>query len=388
MNILYLAPEIALPGSHGGAAHVEGTLSSLENLGHKIIAVSRMNGNERIFQHEGAVLHIRIPVIDEGLLRNLSYLFFTFIVSFLVLIFYKIDIVYERGRLLGGIGIMLGHLFRTKSIYELNEPYYEIPVLLGRWRNDSLLFKIVKHWHDYITKFASLITVTHESLIENGVAPKDKTIVVTYGVNSKIFSKGDIVDIRKRHNLNGKFAVLYTGSFAPWHSCDQIIKTAGKNKKIVFLLVGDGDGIGECRKLAKQLRVEDSVIFAGKVPFDEIPSYVRSADACIALFDRNYPPFKKFSFFYSPMKVMEYFACGKPVIASDFGNLKKLIKNKKNGLLVRENNINEIADAITYLVENKNMRVRMGRLNRKIAFEKYDWDLVTGQILEALGKVN
>ena len=388
MNILYLAPEIALPGSHGGAAHVEGTLSSLENLGHRVIVVSRYDGNKQMFQQTGAILHIRVPIINENLLRNLSYLFFTFIISFLVLIFYKIDVVYERGRMFGGMGIALGYLFQTKSIYELNEPYCEIPVLLGRWHKESLLFKIVKRWHDYIIRFASLITVTHESLIENGIAPKGKTVVVTYGVDSKMFSKKDIVDVRKRYKLNGKFVVLYTGSFAPWHSCRQIVRTAGKNKKIIFLLVGDGDGIDECKKLAKQLNAKDSVIFVGRVPFNEIPSYVNSADACIALFDRNYPPFKRFSFFYSPMKVMEYFACGKPVIASNFGNLKKLIKNKKNGLLVREDSINEIVDAINYLARNKGMCIKMGKLNKKIAIGKYDWDLITNNILKALRKVN
>src|SRR3989344_4116307 len=86
---------------------------------------------------------------------------------------------------------------------------------------------------------------------------------------------------------------------------------------------------------------------------------------------RQYPSFKKSQFFYSSIKIHEYKACGKPVIASDFGNLKKLVKDGINGLLVNEQRPREIEQAILKLITNKNLSRKISLANRKEDLERY-----------------
>ncbi|MBS3064671.1 MAG: glycosyltransferase, partial [DPANN group archaeon] len=117
----------------------------------------------------------------------------------------------------------------------------------------------------------------------------------------------------------------------------------------------------------------------------KVPSIIGTATICLALFDsKNYLPFQKFGYFYSPIKVHEYKACGKPVIASDIGNLKELVKNNVNGFLVNESDIDEISSAIIKLLKNKKLRAKMGGTNRKEVLETYNWDYVNKQILSRL----
>ncbi len=367
---------------------MSGKLASLERLGHDAVVVCQLGDQQQFVEQEGHRLFLRIPIFDFPLVKQLSLVFFPFLITLFVFIFSRIDVVYERGRIFGGVGVLLAALFRVRSVYELNEPYPDIPVLLGQYRAHSLFMTAVRGWHDFVVNHATMITVTHPSLIRQGIAPKTKTIVIEHGVDSRVFSgvSGDVV--RRMYNLSRKFVVLYAGSFAPWHACDQILRAAQlvvrKSPKVVFLMVGKGDMYLQCRQLAKELCVEKAVLFVGNVPYEEMPRYVAASDACLALFDRTYPPFQAYSFFYSPMKVNEYRACGKPIIASNFGNLAKLVKHRVHGLLVHEHHTREVVDAILTLTWEPGLCEKIGKTNRADAVRRYEWDSINKRIFRTL----
>ena len=130
MNILYVAPEITLPGSDGGSAHVAGKLLSLQRLGHFIILLCKHSPGQTFFERKHSIFTLRIPLPDIFLLKNLELILLPLFILPFFLIRYRIDLVYERGRIFGGIGVFLAFLFHIRSIYELNEPYSDIPLLL------------------------------------------------------------------------------------------------------------------------------------------------------------------------------------------------------------------------------------------------------------------
>ena len=244
----------------------------------------------------------------------------------------------------------------------------------------------MQKWHQCAVRLATLVTVTHASLIRHGIAPAEKTIVIDHGVDTSLFFPTPS-HIRRKYHLQKKFVILYSGSFAPWHSCDRIILAAQllrEQKDIVFILVGKGDMFERCRMLVKQFGLERSVIFSGPVPYRAMPAYINAADVCLALFDRTYPPFLKYSFFYSPMKINEYRASGKPVIASNFGKLTTLITHGRHGLLVNEQHPQDVASSIIKLFHNPSLCKKIGNNNLKDIQQHYLWDLINRRILREL----
>ena len=390
MRVLYVVPEIALPGTHGGAAHVMSKLVSFKRLKHEVILICKKSSGQRWYEKEPLRTTIRLPVPSFSLLKVFCYFLFSFVICLYYLCKGKVDIVYERGRIYGGTGVLAAWLCKVKSIYEINEPYYEVPVLLGKKSKKSLFFKTTRFWHFVIINKATLLTITYDSLIKHGVVPKEKTYITSTGVDTRLFAPSPS-PITKKYNLTNKFVVLYTGSFAPWHACENIIKVAQyiakQHKNIIFILAGEGKSLPQYKKLVTDLKLTDTIIFPGKVPHNKVPQYVNAADVCLALFDRTYPPFKKYSFYYYPVKLNEYKACGKPIIASNFGNLAKVIKPKINGLLVNERNTKDVANAIITLAKNDSLCKKIGKNNRKEAVELYDWDKETTTILNAVKKI-
>ncbi len=79
-----------------------------------------------------------------------------------------------------------------------------------------------------------------------------------------------------------------------------------------------------------------------------------------------------------PLSVMEAMACGKPVIATNVGDVPALVKDGTNGMLVPPGNVRSLSDSIIHLVENPKLMRRMGDANlKKIA--EYDWDRIAEQ---------
>jgi glycosyltransferase involved in cell wall biosynthesis len=361
MRIVYSAPDVSVSDAHGGSAHVKGVIDSFKHLGHDVTLIERK--------------------YDLKALRNLAYCsLWPFFYTMYLCLFKKIDVVYERGRIFGGNATIAGKIFGKKTILECIEPYVELPILTGQIKQPltSLL-----RFHSRIVNYCSdVITITHESMTKGLL--KDKCIIITTGANPERFKPAED---------DGK-TILYIGSFAPWHAVENMIKAMKvvneKFPKATLVLVGGAgkETLDKCEQLTKELRLETNIIFFGKVSQEDVPNIINKSIICLALFDKNYLPFREFDYYYSPIKVHEYKACGKPIIASDMGTLKDLVKNNVNGLLVDESNIDEISSAIIKLLKNKKLRDKMGAINRKEVLEKYNWDYVNKQILNRLDLVH
>ena len=353
MKILYLAPDVDLSRPHGGYSHVKNATESLSKLGHAVKVIAGGSKNRYLKQ----VHHLLTPILT----------------TFYYCLFNKTDLIYERGRIFSGFPQVIGRIFGKKTVYEVIEPFAGIKTTSG------FLQKLVKAWYDFTTKFSGLILITHRSMISGS---GNNYFITHTGTDPKLFSP-------KKAKKSKNKIVLYSGSFAKWHACENIIKaakiTAGKNKNIKFLMIGTGENFENCRNLAEKLKLKN-VSFPGEVNYGKMPSYINSADICLALFDRTYEPFRKFDYFYSPIKVHEYKSCGKPIIASGIGTLKELVKHKVNGLQVNEQNPAQIANAIVFLIKNKKLADKMGALNRKEVLEKYNWDKINSEILAQINK--
>jgi glycosyltransferase involved in cell wall biosynthesis len=112
------------------------------------------------------------------------------------------------------------------------------------------------------------------------------------------------------------------------------------------------------------LGISQSVKFTGRIPNDELPEYLSSADIYVStsLSDAGLAG-----------STAEAMACGLPVIITDFGDNGKWVEDEINGFLIPLRDPEALASKIIQLIRDEEIRDRFGRINRQIIEERNDW---------------
>ncbi len=189
--------------------------------------------------------------------------------------------------------------------------------------------------------------------------------------------------VRQRHAID-KPLVLYLGQLHGGQYVKTFIEVAAKlindyKKDASFMIVGDGYQARELKKIADSLNLDGNLIFAGAVLHEEVPEYIAAADVCVACFEENEVTLCK-----SPLKVVEYLASGKPIVASNVGEVPNMIG--KAGILTKPGDVSSLAEGILEALRNKELRHELGQLARKRAEEEYNWTVTSENILRAYKK--
>jgi len=178
--------------------------------------------------------------------------------------------------------------------------------------------------------------------------------------------------VRKKHNITDELLILYHGQL---HSC-QYVKLFLKAAKIIsedplarrmkFMVLGDGSELKELKEFSGTLEIKEAVIFAGSVPHKDVPMYIAAADICIAPFEDN-----EITRCKSPLKIVEYLASGKAIVASDVGEVRNMLEDA--GVIVEPGKADRIAEGIMELAGNDTRRKAMAAAARRRVEIKYNW---------------
>jgi len=116
-----------------------------------------------------------------------------------------------------------------------------------------------------------------------------------------------------------------------------------RNINIKLLVVGTGSLEEGMLERVKKYDLQDSIKFVGVVPLDDITELMRSSDVFLMTS----------AFEGMPISVLEALASGLPVVSTDVGEVKMVVKNGESGLLVKSNNVKDIAEAVLDILKNK-----------------------------------
>ena len=119
----------------------------------------------------------------------------------------------------------------------------------------------------------------------------------------------------------------------------------------------------------------------GLIPQAQGPEYLA---ACDILVNPTIPNPDGTPFFGSPTKLFEYMAMGKGIVASDLDQMSEILRDGETALLIEPNNIEAVADAMHKLVNNKELREKLGRNAREEVCKNYTWKMHTQKIIDAL----
>ncbi len=218
---------------------------------------------------------------------------------------------------------------------------------------------------------------------------EEKIEVIPCGVNLQKFRKINKEKARKHRNIDkSEVLLLYVGRLDSRKGVETTIRAlpkvirdfSKKNKTVKFMVVGGkigkrGDKIDIKEKerllgIAKELGVEDNVVFEGKRDQEKLKNYYSAADIFITA--PYYEPFG--------MTALETMRCGTPIIASNVGGLPYLIKNRKNGLLFPVGKHNSLADRIIKLENDEKMREAVIESGEEMIKEKYGWKIIANDM--------
>jgi len=152
---------------------------------------------------------------------------------------------------------------------------------------------------------------------------------------------------------------------------------------VTFIIAGDGAQRQEWIELTKSLHISNSFQFPGAVPFDKAPVYINSYDICIAPWDIEL--YNKTA--GSPMKLFDYLACGKPVIASPVYGVYEIVKKYNCGAVVDVKNSELFSKTLLNLLENSKNREEMGKRGRKAVLKHFTWEKTSRKIEKVLREI-
>jgi len=218
--------------------------------------------------------------------------------------------------------------------------------------------------------------------VDQGGDPR-KIVVIPNGADEERiipFKKNKA--LLKKYHLSNEIVIGFIGSFHYWHGIDNLMKIMKQilrtEASVKFLLVGSG-GVREndLHAFVKENGVQSNVIFTGLVPHKEMGDYVSIMDIVLA-------PYPYLDFFYfSPMKLYEYMAAGKAVVASNIGQIAEVVENGVNGLLYEPDQTDKMVSGIRELIRNPDFRQTLGQNARKDIETKHSWAM-RGKMLSEL----
>ena len=189
---------------------------------------------------------------------------------------------------------------------------------------------------------------------------------------------GPVADLPER--FRGSLKVLYAGSpIYPWQGLDIVTGAmelcARAGDPVSFILLMNQPPV---------LAVPGSnSLLVTHLPYEKVQEYVRAADVGLAIHPDYF--WSPWGFHGSSMKMFDYMACGRPVVASNIGQLAEIIKPWQNGVLT-ENSPEALRRVLLELVQRKNEIPAMGAAARRDIEEKYNWERVAQKTLELIEK--
>jgi len=132
----------------------------------------------------------------------------------------------------------------------------------------------------------------------------------------------------------------------------------------------------ELEALAQSLQLGQAVVFTGSVPHEAIPQYLAAMDITVAPFQD-----RKELLYGSPIKLVEYMAMERPIVAAAVGQIKETIRHHQTGWLYPAGDDSKLADALETLLREPELAARLGRAAREEVALRHTWEAVASQII-------
>ena len=246
-------------------------------------------------------------------------------------------------------------------------------------------FRILERWLPTLADSISCASAYLKYLCIRYGVKKKLIFDAPVGADPEVFNPSlDGGWVKEKYGIKGG-CVLYIGQLHGAQYVEILVEAANivlhKRPDLKFLIVGEGFLMDKLRKRVFDLGLEEKVIFTGSVLHEDVPSYIAAADVCVAPFrDTEVTRCK------SPLKIVEYLAMGKVIVASCVGEVRNMVGGC--GILVEPGSYRKLAEGIMWAFENKDsIYDKVKERSRKRIENKYNWGRTASNILSAYNKI-
>jgi len=278
------------------------------------------------------------------------------------------DAIYERENIYMLSGVWAARLFSLPLLLEVNAPLAE-----ERGKFGGLAMPAFARWTEEVAwrnaTFVLPVTAVLGAMIEQAGVPPSRIVVTSNGVDSDAFR---LVDAAARPHLPEAFkpgpVLGFVGYVRAWHGLPQVVDLLAADPvlaKASLLVVGDGPARGDLEAQARTLGVEGRVQVCGVIGRDGLAAYISSFDIALQ---------PEVTAYASPLKLFEYMALGRAIIAPDAPNIREILTHEVDALLFEPNNPDSLSAAIRRLAGDGALRARLGAAAAdKIHREDISW---------------
>lgn len=387
MKILFLALSDDIHDFIGSSVHIRELAKSFSDLGHSVhlvVGYNKTTENNCIDLPDVSITYVKnkFPFVFPK-----SLFFSKILILSKIIRKFRPDLIYERN-FNCTVGSLISIIYKIPLLVEINGLVDDEIKLLNRSKNSSKVKLVFSKWIRKISlnKATTIIAVTNniKAWMEYDYnIPSEKIKTISNGANVELFRPMDKDKCKKELNLSLKNRyVSFVGNLAPWQGVDYLIKAAPlvieAFPETRFLIVGDGLMRQEWENMVEDSNLDEYFLFTGPVPFNIVAIYINATDLCVAPFirDRN----EKIGL--SPLKIYEYLACGKPVVASDILGVGDVLQKENVGLSFPSEDYIEFANKMKHLLSDDKLNAEMGNYGRELVVKKYSWARVAENILE------
>lgn len=348
MKILYLAD--------GGSIHTYKYIKYFYEKGNDITLFSMRPVRDEISSMKIKIIQNKF--VPTNSISWMIFYIFAHLKYYFILKKIKADIIHVHDVYRYGLfGLFTGKKYiltpwGTDILIMPNKNWVYKKILPKIFSNSSLILYEGKNMFDELLKFN---------------ISKKKLKSFCFGVDIKLFSKNKKSNFLKNKYKN-KTIIISTRNLEPIYNIETLILSANlvikKNKKVIFLIVGEGSEKNKLINLVKNLKLSDNVVFLGKIPYEEMPKYCASSDIYIStsLSDSGLS-----------CSTAEAMSCGLASIITDFGSNSDWVKENENGFLFKPKDFNTLTNKILYLIDNPIKIIEFGKKNSKIIYERNNY---------------
>jgi len=210
-----------------------------------------------------------------------------------------------------------------------------------------------------------VVTTLFTKKLYEPYAKESRITVIPFGIDT------NIIKVKNYSNSGEKVSIVYSGALIYRKGVHYLLiafsKIIKQHPNVELHIYGDGPQKQYLKQLASYLGISNKVFFHGLLPRQKLLNEYSKHDIYV------HPSLSE-SF---GVAVLEAMAAGLPVVAFNIPNLNEIVTHNKVGLLAVPHDINDLANKISILIENEELRKKFGQNARKKVLETYDWNVIS-----------
>jgi glycosyltransferase involved in cell wall biosynthesis len=289
--------------------------------------------------------------------------------------------IYERYAFFNAAGAIASRLTGLPLVVEVNE-------LAGYERvRDQEFVRLARAMERGVFKRASLVVTVSDFLSERVRASVGDRVPVATIPNGVSLSWVDgaradeiaVCGLRRRLGLGGRRVVCFVGGLVHWHNFGLLLEATRRVRcelpDVALVLIGEGSERTFVEARARELGLGDSIRLVGAVPHAEIGTYLGLADMAVVPHSNEYR---------SPIKLFEYMAFGRAVVAPRVPPIEAIVEEGRTGLLFEPGHAGSLHAALNVLLRDPVLAAEMGTRARAVVRRRYTWPVHARRILALL----